>query len=457
MKRIYFISLFLIGFAVVASAQSKGQIIDDVYLTPNDQSMMKKTTPVRKTTEPAVYKNGAREIVFIDQNGNRTNIVSDTVFVVNTDTLAVDYEDGYYLNGFKGSKSDLEYAERIRRFHNPRYTIHISDPRYNDIYFLDSYDWNVYLDGSYAYVTPTWTNPYWWNYNYSPNSSWGWGLGWNSYWGRPYYGSYWGSYYGWGYGGYYDPWYSSYYPWYNGYWGYGGYPYYSGYYGYGYGYGYPYYGGGYYNGYPYYGGGYYYSNNTVDVSNRRRGTVDNGRYVPEQTITNVNRRAASIGGRSSANPYTVVSRTREEQYNYRNSVPGERSSSNVDASRSVRSSNEWNATRSSGAYSTRTERSSSVMTNRSNPTETRRYDSYGTSSSRSYDNSGSRSSGNNYNYPSRSSSYDSGSRSSGSYSAPSRSSSSYDSGSRSSSSSSSSSSGSSGSRSSSSSTSSNRR
>ncbi len=450
MKRIYFFSLFLIGFAVISSAQSKGQIIDDVYLTPNDQSMIKKAEKVRRTAEPAVYRNGAREIVFIDQNGNRTNIVSDTVFVINNDTLMqVDnYEDGYYLNGFKGSQSDLEYAERIRRFHNPRYTIHISDPQYSDIYFLNNSDWNVYVDGSYAYVTPTWTNPYWWNYNYSPHSSWSWGLGWGSYWGRPYYGSYWGSYYGWGYGGYYDPWYSSYYPWYTGnYWGYGGYPYYGGYYGFGYGY--PYYGGGYY-GYPYYGGGYYYNNNTVDVSSRRRSTINNDRSVPDPTV-NTNRRSAVIGERSSANPYTVVSRSRENQGNYDGSMSGVRRSADARGTGAVRSSGEWSNVRSSSEYSTRTERSSSVMTNRSNPSEIRRSDGYGTSP-RSYDNSGSRSNGNNY--PSRSS-YESGSRSSGSYSTPSRSSSSYDGGSRSSSSSSSSSS--SGSSRSSGSTSSNRR
>ena len=53
---------------------------------------------------------------------------------------ADDDNTGYYLNGFEGSQSDLEYAERIRRFHNPKFTIHISDPAYTDIYFLDPTD-----------------------------------------------------------------------------------------------------------------------------------------------------------------------------------------------------------------------------------------------------------------------------------------------------------------------------
>lgn len=104
-------------------------------------------------------------------------------------------DDGYYLNGFYGTQSDLEYAERIRKFHNPRFTIHITDPAYNEIYFLNSWDWNVYIDGTYAYVTPTWTNPWYWDYMWSPYSYWGPSWRWHSYywgWGYPSYGWGWG-------------------------------------------------------------------------------------------------------------------------------------------------------------------------------------------------------------------------------------------------------------------------
>lgn len=122
-------------------------------------------------------------------------------------------DDGYYLNGFNGSQWDYEYALRIRRFHNPKFAISIGDPFYSDIYFLDNNDWNVYISDDYAWVTPTWTNPWYWDYMWSPYSytswSWRWNLGpwgfsfgydplyrWGGYWGG-YWRGYWGGYWGW--------------------------------------------------------------------------------------------------------------------------------------------------------------------------------------------------------------------------------------------------------------------
>ena len=226
MKRFSLLISFLIALVSSGFAQSK-KIIDDIYVTPNDAGMVKEVQTAKKTVrEKPAYKNGAREIIFIDRNGKRTTAVTDTVYVmddtVNDSIETVDTveTEGEYLRGFKGSQQDLEYAERIRRFHNPRYTITIADPGYNDIYFLDENDWNVYVDGIYATITPTWTNPYWFNYQYFPYgySSWGWR---NSLY----------SSFGWGY---YDPWYSPWSSWYGGYgYGWGGY----------YDWGYPYYGG----------------------------------------------------------------------------------------------------------------------------------------------------------------------------------------------------------------------
>lgn len=55
-------------------------------------------------------------------------------------------DDGYYLNGFNGSDSDYEYALRIRRFHNPKFVVSVSDPFYSDIYFLvNNRIGNVYI------------------------------------------------------------------------------------------------------------------------------------------------------------------------------------------------------------------------------------------------------------------------------------------------------------------------
>lgn len=135
----------------------------------------------------------------IDAYNRRYETEAEPIYTDTPDTIYMaDEEDGYYLNGFYGTQSDLEYAERIRKFHNPRFTVHISDPAYNDIYFLNSFDWNVYIDGTYAFVTPTWTNPWYWDYTWAPYSYWGPSWRWNSFywgWGYPYYGFGWS----WGY------------------------------------------------------------------------------------------------------------------------------------------------------------------------------------------------------------------------------------------------------------------
>lgn len=89
------------------------------------------------------------------------------------------------MNGFNGSQDDYEYAERIIRFRNPRFAVSISSPLYWDIvYGANSWDWNVYTDGFYAYAFPTFTNRLWWDWRYnSYGPGWGWGWGWSS----PYY------------------------------------------------------------------------------------------------------------------------------------------------------------------------------------------------------------------------------------------------------------------------------
>ncbi len=146
---------------------------DDVYFSWDDAKNAAKIT-----TEPNKKpntKNGAKEIIFIDRNEDAQNNSSRLLIAkandsttVDSDTLAAD--EGYYLRDFNGSESDYEYAERIRRFHDPRFTIHISDPEYMDIYFLDDDQWNVYVGGSYAWITPTWTKSAWFDYYYRPFS-----------------------------------------------------------------------------------------------------------------------------------------------------------------------------------------------------------------------------------------------------------------------------------------------
>ena len=337
MKRFTLLSLLTLAIPFILTGQNQNEIIDDVYFAPSIQAAIMKTNS-NKAPEKQInnsprpnYKNGAKEIVFKERQVKYPTIIRDTVFAdgkspdgyaihsgnfdiksydgrtnpvylhdtiysegtANIENDNENQESGHYLNGFNGSESDKEYAERIRRFHNPKYTIFIGDPRYNDIYFLNSSDWNVYVDDSYAYVTPTWTNPYWWNYSINPYG-YGYGFGsWGHGWNSPYYG----------FGGMYNNWYG-----YDSFYGYGGM------YGYGnywdpYGYGY----GGYYgydNGF--WGGSWVTTRNkNYDESNRRStgnysssGNTRLGGTRSEDASSRIN-----SGGlvSTSRNQYTVVS------------------------------------------------------------------------------------------------------------------------------------------------------
>ncbi len=217
-KRFSIFSLLLASAATLSAQYYTPE--DDIYYTPSDKNPVVEQRI--QESEPV-----AQQVVVIDNYSsnygdgysdrdvdeyNRRYYYDTTSYVDslydNQEEEAVTYylesnETGYYLDEFDGTATDYEYAERIRRFHNPKFTIHISDPAYTDIYFMSATgDWNVYVDGSYAWATPTWTNPMYWDYMWSPYSfsySWGyrpWGY-------RPYN-------YGW-YGGYYN---SYYYGWY---------------------------------------------------------------------------------------------------------------------------------------------------------------------------------------------------------------------------------------------------
>lgn len=477
MKTTISLTIFLTCFSFILQGQD---IVDDVYFRPSEVQKVTQREVI-KTPRPG-YKNGAKEIIYIDSRDDKNVIVTrDTVYVLGeiNDSIAAaeNIEEGYYLNDFNGSASDLEYAERIRRFHNPKYTIHISDPQYSDIYFLDDNYWNVYVDGSYAWITPTWTNLFWDNYfwrPYSYNS-----MYWRNSWYSPY--SHYNSWYN-------DPWsygmYGNYYGGWGGY--YGGY--YPGYYGYG---------GSYYNNYwdyPYWGGNSGWSNTTTRNKNYNEATRRNeyysgaGRSGNNVTTTRISGSnyspsvsrntivSNSRGERTQNNPVNVRTSGTTVRGAVNNNYAGRtgnvrntgtvrgintqtRTTTNVDARATERSSvvnnpsrNTTAPTTSRNSYSTsRTVPvSGSAVTNRSSGSTNVRYGT-GTSSVRSSSGSSSSSTirNNSTNYSSSPSS-SSSERSSGStptYSAPSsssRSSSSYSGSSSSGSSSSSSSGGSSG-------------
>ena len=210
-------------------------IEDDIYYTPNDKNPVIEAARLEKEviTVTATPTNAAQASQSnysqerdVDEYNRRYGYASyeapvaeegtqiDNTFVYSSDnvapgdTLYIQMEDGYYLNGFNGSLSDYEYTVQIHRYYNPRYAVSISDPAYSSIYMLNSNDWNVYIDGSYAWVTPTWTNPWYWNYTWSPYSysSWAWRT-----WGYGYYGWYSPWYDPWYYPGYHYGWYDPYY------------------------------------------------------------------------------------------------------------------------------------------------------------------------------------------------------------------------------------------------------
>lgn len=267
--KILFLQLAM--FLSIGLFGQKTEMIDDVYFKPGSKSILNNNDVKSKKVvkQQGKYLNGAKEIIFVDRDSVEI-VTPDSKYLLakanDSTELSQNNEDengGHYLNEFNGSQSDLEYAERIRRFHNPKYTIFIGDPNYSDIYFLNNFDWNVYVDGSYAYVTPTWTNPYWFDYMYRPYSYNNW------YWGNSWYSPY-SVYGGWGYNNWGSPFYGGwgYNYWGNPYYGSWSYPYY----GYGYGYGYGNYGWG----YPYYGYHNHWNGGYANTNlNRRNDPMNN--------------------------------------------------------------------------------------------------------------------------------------------------------------------------------------
>jgi len=332
----------MLSIALSAAFAQTKIVEDDIYFKPED-AVKQLQRPVN--AKKPDYKNGAKEIVFIER-GQKVEIVTpDTTILLGeaNDSTEQQTEEGYYLNGFNGSQSDLEYAQRIRKFHNPKYRVFIGDPAYNDIYFLNNFDWNVYVEDNYAYVTPTWTNPYWFDYSFRPNSWWGW----NSWgYGYPHYSGYygWGNYpwsynnYWGGYGGYYGGWYGGMYgSYYGGMYGYGmGYPYY--------GYGYSPYHQGFYNGY-WYGSNY---GNSDYLKSRSTG---------QGTRQANNLRSTTIGGSST---YRDASAVRSNS-NYTSVGTSSRTVVNANGARSIRSASDFQNRSTAGVSTNRsvTERNTS--------------------------------------------------------------------------------------------------
>lgn len=444
MKKIGWLSMLALCLPFVAMAQSYD---DDLYYVPkkNKDSQEKKvevraveTTPTKRvTTTEAYIAPDASNVVFKDVKGNKSTLNElddvdaynrrytsrDNYFYVEDDTLVVEEkpydERGEWVDGFDGSDDDYEYAMRIIRFRNPRYAIPISSPFYWDVvYGVHSWQWNVYEDGLYAYMFPTYSNPYWWNWRFN---SFGWGYGgwynpYNHYGWGGYYGGYWGNH--WGHHHHHHGY------WGGNHWGGGGWAHHR---------------PSYYNDRrPTYAGGESNRRPSVSTENRRPGTSSGSRPVsattrpgavrPGGTTTTRPSGTASSTARPSSRPSTgrTVVGTRPSSGNSSTtsvrptSRPESGTSSSVGSRPSGNSSTRQSATRpSSGSSSNYTRPSSTRQSSSSSSSGSSRSSSSSSSSSRS--SSYSRSSSSSSSSSSRSSSsYSSGSSSrsssSGSYS-----------------------------------------
>ena len=217
------VSLLIACLPWLAMAQN-----DDLYFVPKKEKKAETKTEVRQvtrqtttTTTTTASVSPGTTVVVKDVTGktrdideyNRQYTSRENTFSMQNDTLYIEEkpygERGEWVNGFEGSQDDYEYAMRIVRFRSPAYAIPISSPLYWDVVYgaFPSWDWNVYDDGLYAYVFPTYSNPLWWDWRWNwsiAGPRWGWYSPWyyggwySSYW----YGSYWG---GW-YAGYWGPW-----------------------------------------------------------------------------------------------------------------------------------------------------------------------------------------------------------------------------------------------------------
>ena len=222
MKKMTLISLLMVCMPFWVMAQSGN---DDLYFIPKKKTE-KKTVVEKKTTTTTP----STTVIVKDVQGNTRDVDEynrrytsrDNTFTMENDTLYIEEkpynERGEWVNGFEGSQDDYEYAMRIVRFRNPRYAIPVSSPLYWEVvYALPSWDWNVYDDGLYAYVFPSYTNRLWWDWRF--DYSWRWNRPWYyGSWHSPYwYGSYWGI----GHWGHHYHWHSHYMPHYawGGYWG----------------------------------------------------------------------------------------------------------------------------------------------------------------------------------------------------------------------------------------------
>lgn len=187
---------------------------DDIYYTPKDEvkTVVKKQTV---QTQTVTQQNAAPVSQQVSQESEQFDVdaynrryatsytpsTTDSVTEqTTTTTTTTTTTQSYYENGV--GTSNMEYAERIRRFHNPEVGLYVVDPEYNTIYLIED-DYTPYVT-SVNIITSPWVTPWGWStyrwYGY-PYSSWSWSINYNPW--------YWNS---WCWHSVYNPYYPGYYP-----------------------------------------------------------------------------------------------------------------------------------------------------------------------------------------------------------------------------------------------------
>lgn len=208
MKARSIIAVLLIT-AMLPTVAQRRVFEDDIYYTPKDdvKAVVKEQTVQTQTVTQQYAPTISQETQQFDVDAynrhyptNYAPSATDSASVQTTTTTTTTTTQTYYVNGV--GADNLEYAERIRRFHNPEVGLYVVDPEYNNIYLIED-DYTPYVT-SVNIITSPWVTPWSWStYGWCgyPYSTWSWSIGYN-----PWYWNTWSWYSA------YSPWYPGYYP-----------------------------------------------------------------------------------------------------------------------------------------------------------------------------------------------------------------------------------------------------
>ena len=213
--------LFILALAIPWALGAQNVYEDDLYYHPKFESAITKTESSQDLSSLQAEKVTENNTAVVNNQSNRDVDVYNRRPSIKNDELSVNYEEEFMDDSVLISREeyeDFQYSERIRRFHNDKFTTHITDDGYVNIYVEDGANVDIYYmeDNNWN----PWMSPWYYDVYYRPYQ-----YGWSHY---GYYGYYspW-RFNGWYYG-FHDPWYYSWYsPWYHS-WGWD--PYYYDYY-----------------------------------------------------------------------------------------------------------------------------------------------------------------------------------------------------------------------------------